>query len=177
MSDALAWHAPNLAGPPTLVLASPDFEHEGVIPAVHASARAGGQDLSPALSWSPPPPGTAQVLLVIEDPDAPTATPFIHCVALLAPSVTGLAQGALRAGRPADGVRVLRSSTGRGYLGPAPPRSHGRHRYVFELFALARPVRKGSSDAALDSARPREVLAAAGGVLARGRFDGFYRRG
>lgn len=176
MSDGLAWGAANLAGPPTLVLTSPDFEHEGPIPAVHASARAGGHDRSPALSWSPPPSGTAQQLLVIEDPDAPMATPFVHCVALLEASVTGLAQGALRAGSPADGVRLLRSSMGRGYLGPAPPRSHGPHRYVFELFALARPVRKGSSEAALDSARPRELLAAAGGVLARGRLDGFYQR-
>ncbi len=168
----LAWNSPNLAGEQTLTLNSPDFAHEGTIPAVHASARAGGKDLSPALTWSPAPPGTAELLLVIEDPDAPTSTPYVHCLALLDPSVTGLAQGALDAGSPPAGVRLLRAGRGRGYLGPEPPKSHGRHRYVFQLFALAAAL----GGAAQHSAKPREVLAAASDVLARGRLDGFYQR-
>jgi Raf kinase inhibitor-like YbhB/YbcL family protein len=172
----LAWSSPNLAGEQTLALSSPDFEHEGTIPAVHASARAGGKDLSPALAWSPAPEDTAQLLLVIEDPDAPTPMPFIHCVALLDPSVTGLAHGALDAASSSGGVRILRSGTGRGYLGPAPPKSHGPHRYAFQLFALATSLTAGPGGAALDSAKPREVLAAARDVIARGRLDGFYQR-
>jgi phosphatidylethanolamine-binding protein (PEBP) family uncharacterized protein len=167
----LAWNSPNLAGGQTLALNSPDFAHEGTIPAVHASARAGGTDLSPALEWCPAPPDTAQLLLVIEDPDAPTPTPYVHCLALLDASVTGLAHGALGASNPTAGIRLLRSGRGRGYLGPEPPKSHGPHRYVFQLFALA-----AEPGAALHSAKPREVLAAASGVLARGRLDGFYRR-
>jgi Raf kinase inhibitor-like YbhB/YbcL family protein len=171
----LAWNAPNLAGEQTLVLTSPDFAHEGTIPAVHASTRAGGEDLSPSLTWSPAPREAAQLLLVVEDPDAPTPTPFVHCVALLDPSVIRLAHGALGVARLADGVRVLRSGVGSGYFGPAPPRSHGPHLYVFQLFALAAPLTEGSPGA-LESARPRDVLAAAGDVLARGRLDGFYQR-
>ncbi|GAA4616868.1 YbhB/YbcL family Raf kinase inhibitor-like protein [Actinoallomurus liliacearum] len=171
----LAWNSPNLAGEQTLALSSPDFGNEGAIPAVHASTRVGGEDLSPALTWSSAPGGTAQLLLVVEDPDAPTPMPFVHCVALLDPSVTGLAHGALGAGSPSDGVRVLRSGIGSGYFGPAPPKSHGPHRYVFQLFALATPVTTSSSRA-LESAKPRDVLAAAGDVLARGRLDGFYQR-
>ena len=172
----LAWNTPNLAGADTLGLTSPDFEHEGAIPIAHASRRAGGKDLSPALTWSGGPTGTAQLLLVVEDPDAPTRKPFVHCVALLEPALTGLPQGALDAKNPAVGVRILRSGMGRGYLGPAPIKGHGPHRYVFQLFALARPVRTGSDDAVLESAKPRGVLAAAGDVLARGRVDGFYER-
>jgi Raf kinase inhibitor-like YbhB/YbcL family protein len=172
----LAWNSPNLAGADTLALSSPDFANEDTIPTVHAAKRAGGQDLSPALTWSPVPPGVAQLLLVVEDPDAPTAAPFVHCVAVLDPSVTGLARGALDAKNPSGGVRVLRSGMGRGYLGPAPIKGHGPHRYVFQVFALATPGTVGSSGAALDSAAPRDVLAAAGDVLARGRFDGFYER-
>jgi Raf kinase inhibitor-like YbhB/YbcL family protein len=174
--EGLAWNSPNLAGADTLTLSSPDFANDETIPTVHAAKRAGGEDLSPALTWSPVPEGTAQSLVVVEDPDAPTGTPFIHCVAILDPSVTGLAQGALDAESPSDGVRILRSGMGRGYMGPAPIRGHGPHRYVFQLFAVAEPVTVGSSDAALDSAKPREVLAAAGDVLARGRLDGFYER-
>ena len=124
--SGLAWNSPNLAGEQTLSLSSPDFAHEGTIPAVHASARAGGKDLSPALTWSPAPQDTAQLLLVIEDPDAPTPTPYVHCVALLDPSVTGLAHGALDASNPPAGVRLLRSGRGRGYLGPEPPKAMAR---------------------------------------------------
>ena len=70
----------------------------------------------------------------------------------------------------------MRLGRGRGYLGPAPIKGHGPHRYVFQVFALAKPVTTGSSGAALDSARPRDVLAAASDVLAGGRLDGFYER-
>ncbi|MGD3109955.1 YbhB/YbcL family Raf kinase inhibitor-like protein [Streptomyces sp. YGL11-2] len=172
----LAWNAPNLGGETTLALSSPDLDEEATIPTVHAAKRVGGRDLSPALTWSPAPDATAQLLLVVEDPDAPTPAPFVHCVALLDPSVTGLPQGALDAANPSDGVRPLRSGAGRGYLGPAPIKGHGPHRYVFQLFALATQVTAGSSGAPLDAARPRDVLAAAGDVLARGRLDGFYER-
>jgi Raf kinase inhibitor-like YbhB/YbcL family protein len=169
----LAWNAPNLAGPQTLELISPDFANEATIPVAHAAKRVGGQDLSPSLNWSVVPDGTTQLLLVVEDPDAPTPTPFVHCVALLEPAVMGLAAGALNATNPASVVRVLRSGMGRGYKGPAPIKGHGPHRYVFQLFALAEPIPGG---AALGSARPRAVLAAAGDVLARGRLDGIYER-
>jgi hypothetical protein len=168
--DGLAWNAPNLAGADTLALASPDFANEDTIPTMHAGKRIGGTDLSPALTWAPAPAGTAQLLLVVEDPDAPTGLPFVHCVALLDPSVTSLDHGALSADSGIDGVRTLRSGMGRGYLGPAPIKGHGPHRYVFQLFALARPI------TAPEDAKPRDVLASAGEVLARGRYDGFYER-
>jgi phosphatidylethanolamine-binding protein (PEBP) family uncharacterized protein len=172
----LAWNAPNLAGAETLTLSSPDFVRGGALPAVHAAKRAGGRDLSPALAWSAVPERTAQLLLVIEDPDAPMSTPFVHCVAVLEPSVDGLAQGALGAGATVPGVRVLRSGQGRGYLGPAPIRGHGPHSYVFQLFAPGRPLVTAAGGAALESARPRDVLAAAADVTGRGRLDGTYER-
>lgn len=169
--SGLAWQVPNLACDRTLALRSPDFEHEAAIPIAHTAKRVGGADLSPALSWSAVPAGTAQLLLVVEDPDVPLSTPAVHCVALLDPALTDLAQGALAAGDPADGVRVLRSTLGRGYHGPAPIKGHGPHRYVFQLFALGTPVPEASH-----GARPRAVLAAATDVLARGRLDGWYER-
>ena len=172
----LAWHAPHLAGPETLALSSPDFPHEGTIPKAHAGKRLGGRAVSPALAWQAVPAGTAQLLLVVEDPDAPTALPYPHGVALLDPSVTGLAQGGLNADTPASGVRLPGPDGRRGYLGPAPLKGHGRHRYVFQLFALDRPVSLAGGGPVPDSAGPRDVVAAASGVLARGRLDGFYER-
>ncbi|GAA2470742.1 YbhB/YbcL family Raf kinase inhibitor-like protein [Streptomyces longisporus] len=174
--EGLAWNAPNLAGANTLELSSPDFAHETTIPTPHAGKRLGGKDLSPALTWGKAPAGTVRLLLVIEDPDAPTAYPYNHGIALLDPSLTALPQGGLDAGTPADGVRLLSSGSRRGYLGPAPIKGHGPHRYVFQLFALGKPLTVGKSGTVPDTAKPRAVLAAAGEVLARGRLDGFYER-
>ena len=86
-----------------------------------------------------------------------------------------LAPGALSARDPGAGVRVFRSSMGRGYTGPEPIKGHGPHRYVFQVFALATPA---VADAAAGARlRPRALLAAVPGpVLGRGRLTGSYER-
>jgi Raf kinase inhibitor-like YbhB/YbcL family protein len=176
----LAWNLPNLAGPDTMTLTSQAFADGGAIPVEHAGRRAGGQNISPELSWTGVPDGCAQLLLVIEDIDAPTPKPFVHCVALIDASRSALEPGALAAEKPGalaagktgTGVQVLRSGMGRGYLGPEPIKGHGPHRYIFQLFAL--PI---ALTATPEQARPREVLPAVGGpVLARGRLTGTYER-
>jgi phosphatidylethanolamine-binding protein (PEBP) family uncharacterized protein len=73
----LAWNLPALAGPEVLGLHSVDFAHESVIPKAHVGKRAGGENRSPALAWSAAPEGTAELLLVVEDIDSPTRTPFV----------------------------------------------------------------------------------------------------
>ncbi|MEY9842971.1 YbhB/YbcL family Raf kinase inhibitor-like protein [Streptacidiphilus sp. MAP5-3] len=199
----LAWNLPQLTGRETIDLSSHDFAHGGDIPQRHAGRRAGGENLSPALSWTGVPADAEQLLLVVEDVDSPTRAPFVHCLALLAPTIDGIPAGALNAGAAesasgasggtgraatsaasaestmsaADGVRVLRWGMRRGYLGPEPIKGHGPHRYVFQLFALGAPVATGSGDAPLETAKPRALLAAVTGpVLARGRLDGSYER-
>jgi len=173
----LAWNRPALAGPEELDLHSSDFEREGAIPKAHAGKRAGGENRSPALDWSGVPAGTAQLLLVIQDVDSPTRTPFVHCVALLDPGLVALPARALDKGTSVQGVRVLRSGMGRGYLGPEPIKGHGPHRYVFQLFALPAVITAAEGGAALEAAKPGAVLAAVSGpALARGRLDGLYTR-
>ncbi|MCX4092048.1 YbhB/YbcL family Raf kinase inhibitor-like protein [Nocardia sp. alder85J] len=171
----MAWNLPNLSCDTVFELTSPDFTHESPLPPVHAADRVGGADLSPALTWAQPPGRTAQLLLVVEDPDAPTPRPFVHCVALLEPGPTALPQDALRAGTAVPGVRVLRSGMGRGYLGPAPIKGHGPHRYAFQMFALADPITSVGGRMP-EAAKPRALLAAATNPLGRGRIDGFYER-
>ena len=173
----LTWNLPALAGPDVLGLHSSEFEHEGVIPMTHVGKRAGGENRSPALAWSGAPASTAQLLLVVQDVDSPTRTPFVHCVALLEPDLVMLPAGALKADSPVQGVRALRSGMGRGYLGPEPIKGHGPHRYVFQLFALPTAITSAEGGATLDTAKPRAVLATVSGpVLARGRLDGRYTR-
>jgi len=170
----LAWNLPGLGGPETLTVTSAAFGDGAAIPVEHAGKRVGGQETSPQLAWTAPPAGTAELLLVVEDIDAPMGSPFVHCVALIAADVSALAAGALSGQSPAEGVRVLRSTTGRGYVGPAPIKGHGPHRYVFQVFALGAPA---TADAAAGDAKPRALLAAVPGpVLGRGRLTGVYER-
>jgi Raf kinase inhibitor-like YbhB/YbcL family protein len=172
----MAWNLPGLAGPQTLTVTSDAFADGAPIPAAHAGKILGNRGQSPQLAWSAVPDGTAAVLLVMEDTDAVSGRPFIHCLAAIDPLVTTLDPGALSARRPAVAVQVFRSSMGRGYLGPAPVKGHGPHHYVFQVFALASPVRTPDG-APADKARPGAVLAGVTGpALARGRLTGTYER-
>ena len=105
----------------------------------------------------------------------PVRNPFVHLTALIDPGVTELSAGALDGGSVAGGVRLLRSTMGTGYIGPAPIKGHGPHRYVFQLFALpAAAVPDGASAA---RTAPRALLAAIPGpALARARLTGTYQR-
>ena len=38
------------------------------------------QDVSPPLRWSPLPQGTKEIVIICDDPDAPTHNPFVHWV-------------------------------------------------------------------------------------------------
>ena len=81
-----AWNFPNLQGPELLIVTSEDFEEGKSIPPEHAGKRIGGKNLSPDLTWSPPPPETTELLLVVEDLDVPTPKPAVHCLVLIDPS-------------------------------------------------------------------------------------------
>jgi Raf kinase inhibitor-like YbhB/YbcL family protein len=170
--DGLAWNLPALAGPETLQLSSQAFSNGAPIPVMHAAKRIGGRETSPPLSWAPAPEGTAELLLVMEDIDAPMGKPFVHLVALLDPMVTALAADSLNPATAPEGVRLLKSTMGRGYIGPSPIKGHGPHRYVFQVFALPAPAPQNAA-----TAGPRAVLAAVRGpALARARLTGTYQR-
>ena len=173
--SGLAWNLPGLAGPETLQLTSSAFTDGAPVPLEHAGTRVGGRETSPPLCWSPAPEGTAELLLVMEDVDVPIAKPFVHVMALLGPAVTELPAGALSKGSASGGVRLLRSTVGSGYVGPAPIKGHGPHRYVFQLFALPAPAAPDAASAVRTA--PRALLAAVRGpALARARLTGTYLR-
>jgi hypothetical protein len=172
----MAWNRPNLAGPETLALTSEAFEDGGPLPLPHAGRRIGGADLSPDLAWPEVPVGTAEILLVAEDIDAPFRQPIVHAVALIDPAVTALDPGALSGSAPGVGVRTLRSFVGRGYRGPGPIPGHGPHRYVFQVFALGAAV-QAADGARLETLKPGAVLGGVGSpVLGRGKIVGTYER-
>jgi hypothetical protein len=177
-----AWNQANLAAPDTIGVTSSDFTDGGTIPARHMGTRAGGENVSPQLAWSEPPAGTAALLLLIEDLDAPLgSSPAVHTLAVIDPAAIKtpgeLPAGALDRKAPAAGVTLLRSVFSRGYFGPEPLKGHGPHRYVFQLFALAQDPAAGPARDTVLKTKPRAVLASVvPPVLARGRLTGMCER-
>lgn len=124
------------------------------VPMVHTCD---GENLSPPLAWSEPPPGTKAFALVVDDPDAPGGL-FTHwLVADIAAAVRALEVD------EAAGVQGTNDFRKTGWGGPCPPRGHGPHHYRFRLHALGRTLRlrRGFSRADLDSALRGAVLATA----------------
>jgi hypothetical protein len=75
----------------TLTLRSPAFEPGAPIPARFDHERG---DLSPALTWDGVPEGTAGLVLLVDDPDAPVQGSFVHWVLCnLDPARRGVAEG------------------------------------------------------------------------------------
>lgn len=157
--------------PMSLKLQSPAFAEGHPIPVRHTGD---GEDLSPALGWVAP-EGTAELALIVDDPDAPTAEPWVHWVAYNIPGdANGLSEGYHGGQTPQEPARIVQgvNSWGSvGYRGPSPPKGHGTHHYHFKAFALDEPL---DLPPGLDKKALLEAIS--GHVLARGELVGTYRR-
>lgn len=122
-----------------------------------------GDDVSPALAWTPPPDGTVSLALVADDPDAPRGT-WLHWLLYdLPPAVRELPEGAGSGERLPAGAHQARNDFRKtGYGGPCPPPG-SRHRYYFRLYALDTrlELRPSATRAQLDRAMRGHVLAEA----------------
>jgi len=100
---------------------------------------ADGEGVSPPLHWTDVPMDAASLLLMIEDPDAPTPQPLVHAIVFgLAPAEGSLEAGALPSADHAGArLKIGRNSYMQArWIPPDPPPGHGAHRYAFQLFAL-----------------------------------------
>ncbi len=144
-----------------ITVSSDAFSEGAPIPERHTCD---GDDVSPALSWSGAPPETGAYALIVDDPDARS---FVHWVAVDIPAeVAALPEAA--SGRAA-GIEGQNDFGTSGWRGPCPP--SGTHRYVFSVYALARPLELSGK---FDGSAARRAME--GKVLAEGRLIGTYRR-
>lgn len=161
-----------IADLPALELSSPAFAKYARLPRRFTTD---GEGVSPPLVWGTLPAATRSLVLIVEDPDAPTPEPLVHAVVVGLPvDAHRLAEGAIVADGAGDGgTDVGRNSFRReGWLPPDPPTGHGSHDYVFQLFALDTVL-----DLPVDPGRTAVVAALAGHVLAAGVLVGVYSRG
>jgi Raf kinase inhibitor-like YbhB/YbcL family protein len=157
--------------PDRIALESAAFEDGGSIPPRYT---ADGDKISPPLRWRGAPADAAGLVLIVEDPDAPTPDPLVHLICWdLPPQMTELPEGELKSPGHAGLDEMLGRNAFRqaAWLPPDPPAGHGPHLYVFQLFALGRK---------LDFDRPpglkAVVEAMRGHVLAKGVLVGTYER-
>ena len=166
----LVWERPDLQAPEDFTLTSPAFDHGTPIPERHRG-RLFGANISPALAWTAPPAETAELVLIVQDPDVPVGEPATHALTLgIDPSLSGIPESGLTDPSPIPGIKHGKGALGhRGWAGPMPPRSHGPHSYVFQLFALDYHPDLPDKFTLADA-----LHAIAGHVIARARLDGTY---
>lgn len=122
--------------------------------------------VAPPLEWTQPPAGTQELVLIVEDPDAPAPEPFCHWLVWGLPGQRGkLLEGETP---PRVGKNAFGNSE---WLLPDPPTGQDQHDYVFQLFALDEPL------ALLPGATRAEIVAAMQGhVIGAAVLTGTYAR-
>ena len=140
-------------------LTSPAFADGEAIPSEYTCD---GPDNQLPLAWSGIPEGTAELALVMHDPDAGG---FVHWVVGAIPADATELAGEL----PESAVAGRNDFGEAGYLGPCPP--SGNHGYLFTLYALSAPLE-------LEGVPTARAIrqAAADKTLATAVLNGTYRR-
>ena len=137
------------------------FQQGGNIP---SKFTCDGADTSPPLQIQEVPPTAKSLVLIVDDPDAPSGL-FTHWIIWnISPQASTIAEGSAPKG--VEGLNDFGKSR---YGGPCPP--SGTHRYFFKIFALDKELDlpTGSKRAQLDAAMK-------GHVIAQGELMGRYSR-
>jgi Raf kinase inhibitor-like YbhB/YbcL family protein len=123
-----------------------------------------GSDTSPPLQIAGVPSGAKSLVLIVDDPDAPSGL-FTHWLVWnIPPQTDSIAEGSAP-----KGVQGANDFGKSGYGGPCPPL--GTHRYSFKIFALDRELelRSGAKRSQVDAAMK-------GHVIAQGQLVGRYAK-
>jgi Raf kinase inhibitor-like YbhB/YbcL family protein len=125
------------------------------------------ENRTPDIRWTILPDKIRSFALLVEDPDAPGAAPFVHWIAY------GIPRGVQSLPLKRGGIRIeegINGSGSTGYYGPHPPKGDPPHHYHFEVFAL-------DTFPALPAGANRDALVAAMAhhVVASGQFIATYQ--
>jgi len=154
---------------PAFTVESGSFKDGQALPPAQTSARlgvSGGKDESPGLAWSGAPEETKGYAVTVFDPDARLgywhwAVVGIPATAASLPAGAGTADGGLL---PAGAFQLKNDGGAADYLGAAPPRGSGQHRYVAAVHALDVAdlgLKAGTPSSALGPLLDRHTLARA----------------
>lgn len=141
------------------------FKNEDIIPKKYTCD---GEDVSPPLEWDKI-DGAVTYAIIVEDPDAPAGT-FIHWV-IYNIKQTNLPENVEKKEVTKYGIQGLNDFERIGYNGPCPPRTHGFHRYYFNVYALDTEIKAKSR---ITADELKELMQ--GHILATGSIMGRYKR-
>jgi Raf kinase inhibitor-like YbhB/YbcL family protein len=158
---ALAAIASFAAGGAKMKITSSAFQEGANIP---SKFTCDGADASPPLQIADIPPEAKSLVLIVDDPDAPSGL-FTHWTVWNIPPQTS----AVGEGSAPKGVQGTNDFGKSGYGGPCPP--SGTHRYYFKIFALDREL-----DLPFGAKRGQVDGALKGHVIAQGELMGRYSR-
>lgn len=117
-----------------------------------------GLDRNPPLRFGEVPQDAKSLVLIVDDPDAPTGS-FTHWLVWnIDPKVESIKEGTV----PEGGVEGRNSSGKIGYMGPCPPTGHAHH-YQFKLFALdtTLDLSEGAQQSEVESRMQKHILESA----------------
>ena len=151
---------PQPSSPDTINFSTPDFKDGQAIPAELTCDGAGRE---PTIVWRAIPPETIELVMVVDDPDAPDG--HVHALDRLRPDRRDRERPRTEGQFPAGALngQELRRQ---GRLDAALSARGRSHRYVFTMYAL------GEASGLQAGAEPDAVSKAVEGALAHGRFTG-----
>jgi len=115
-------------------LTSVDIKPGVAIPIAHIYPRCGGENISPALSWSGAPSNAKSFVLTMIDVDV-KPDKWSHWVVVGLPAaVKSLPRGATSL--PGGAKAIVSNFGDAAYAGPCPPKGTGVHHYEFTIWAL-----------------------------------------
>ncbi|MSP33864.1 MAG: YbhB/YbcL family Raf kinase inhibitor-like protein [Rickettsiales bacterium] len=92
-----------------------------------------GKNIAPEIRWKHAPTETKSFALTVYDPDAPTGSGWWHFVAYNIPAKDKF----LDAEKISAGTLLVTGDVGsKAFMGPCPPVGHGKHHYIFTVYAL-----------------------------------------
>jgi Raf kinase inhibitor-like YbhB/YbcL family protein len=105
-----------------------------------------GENISPGLGLENVPPEAKSLAVIMHDPDAVEGD-FTHWAVW---NISPTTQQILEDSAPTGSVEGTNDFARVGYGGPCPPRGTGKHRYIFELYALDKSLDLPSTSSGAD---------------------------